>query len=781
MTDSERVEQATRSFLDEYPRREETLARLLEHEREHGSWAFDDTELDSGSFGELVSRPFVEDADRKYRFADREAVSAVLSGEAADPDTDGSGREFDIAAPDVDTRAVAGLLGALVVFVGARSLFFQSVFRDGRVISPANDPYFYRYWQSELLAAADGALDAGMAARVGELTRIRPLTHALNWWFAELFGADLVAAVAPLVASSLLALLLYGLVYRLTVDHRIALAAVLLLALMPVHVVYTAVGFLEHRPYQYLWIGLMTYAIGWLAVDVVERHRRGEDKPGLAHARSRGAWAVAGLLAFAVAAIAHTWGGSPLSFVPIGIYVGFRVVADCREGIDPLFANAPALGGLTLGSLLALAAHLRWGWHESIAATVPVGVALGAVAVAVLAHLWARADLPAAGLLGAEAAVGVVAALLFQQLRPGDVARLQQRSGEFFNRETATETASLFSPDQAIIFGPLGQIGLGFYLALPVLLFLTYHVARNYEPGWLAAVSFAWFYLVIASVQVRFAAQFGILCAVFGAVGLLSLLAAVDLVRPVSLFDREGPAGRALELPETATVGGYLVGALALVLLLNVIFVPSLLAQIQYSDEQVEAMEVIDDHAAEHNRTYPGNFVLSDWGDNRMYNYFVSGESRGYGYARSSYEPFISDTDPDARFQQFNGRVGYVVMTDIDAPDRSVQAKLFDEFGGGDDSAAHYQLIHSGDDVRAFAVVDGADVQTRAEPGTNVTARTTVERAGEQFAYRRTATAGEGGTARIRVAYPGEYDVGGETVTVTEADVYEGATVSAGS
>jgi dolichyl-diphosphooligosaccharide--protein glycosyltransferase len=375
----------------------------------------------------------------------------------------------------------------------------------------------------------------------------------------------------------------------------------------------------------------------------------------------------------------------------------------------------------------------------------------------------------------------VVGIFLFRRLRPDDVARLRERSDAFFNRETATETASLFSLDQAIVFGPLGQLGLGFYFALVPLLVLTYYLVRRYEPGWLAAVAFAWYYLAIATVQVRFAAKFAVLCAVFAGVGLVYLLSVVDLARPVTLFDRDPPEGPSLALPETPTVGAYLVGAVGLVFLLNLIFVPSLLSQIQYSDEQIGAMESVDDRVEGLNQSYPDNFVLSEWGDNRMYNHFVNGESQGYGYSRAVYESFISDSGPDSYFSQFNNRVGYVVVTDVDAPEGTIQDTLFEERGAGNDSVAHYQLIYSGDNVRAFAVVDGAVIRTQTDPGTNVTIARTVQAAGEQLEYRRTATANNNGIANIRVAYPGEYTVGGQTVAVNETQVNSGATVRTGN
>lgn len=783
MTDTERVEQAARSFLDDYPEHEETLEQLRAHEEEQESWAFEDTDLDSGTFGELVSRPFVEDApDGNYRFADQQAVAAVLHGTEEDTSTTDRQLNIDIALPAVDHRALAGLVGTLAVLVAARSLFFGQVFVNGRVISPANDSYYFRYWQGELLARSSGPFDFGMLSAIGELTRIRPMSHALNWWLADLFGApDLVAAFAPVLASVILGLAVYGLTNTLTGDPRIALAAVLTLALTPVHVTYTALGFLDHGPYQYLWIGLIVYALAWLAVDVQKRHEGGSDNPAWEHVQTPRAWAVAGLLALGTGAIAHTWGGSPLSFVPIGVYFAGKVVTDTQAEVDPLVGNFPALTGVVVGSLFALGAHLRWGWHESIAATVPVAVAGGVVALAVLGHLWLRVDLPAVGLLGAEGVLGVVGVLLFRQLRPEDVARLRERSDAFFNRETATETASLFSLDQAIILGPLGQLGLGFYFALVPLLVLTYYLVRRYEPGWLAAVAFAWYYLAIATFQVRFAAKFAVLCAVFAGVGLVYLLSAVDLARPVTLFDREPPDSPSLALPETPTVGAYLVGAVGLVFLLNLIFVPSLLSQIQYTDGQIGAMESVDERVEGLNQSYPDNFVLSEWGDNRMYNHFVNGESRSYGYAQAQYKPFISDSDPDSYFSNFNNRVGYVVLTDIDAPEGTIQDTLYADFGAGNDSVAHYQLIYAENGVRAFAVVAGAVIQTQANPGTNVTVTRTIKTAGEQFEYQRTATANNNGIANIRVAYPGEYTVGGQTVSVNETQVNSGATVQAGN
>lgn len=787
MTDSERVADSTRSFLDEQPDLEDDLRTLLDREREAGSWTFDDTSLDSGRFGELVSREFVESADEGYRFADRETVEAVLGGDSGattTPTSTVNTPSLNLSIPDIDARLVGAFAGVLALVVAIRSMYYPSVFRGDHVVSPANDPYFYRYYQERLLEHGTGPTDLGMFATVGEETRIRPLSHWLNWWFTEALGgtadaAGTVAAFQPIVASVLLAVVIYALVVTLTADHRIALTAVVLFAMSPILVVYSSLGFLEHRPYQYLWLGLIAFALVWLAVDLTRHREAGHETPALAHALNPRAWTVAVLLAIGVAAMAHTWGGSPLSFVPVALYFALRVVADCRAKLNPLLANAPALAGVTVGSLLALAIHLRWGWHEPIAVTVPVALAGGGVAVAALATLFLRFDQSPKSLLVAEGIIGVVGIVAFWRLRPEDVARLQQRSSSLFDRDTATEATSLLATDQAVVLGPLFQIGIGFYFALIALALATYYVARKYQPAWLVVVCFTWFWLVLAAIQARFGAQLAIMCAGLGGVGIVYALSRVDLVRDPAIFDRGGLDGPSLKIPDSPRAGGYLVATVVLILLFNLIFVPTLLAQAQHSDEQFEAAMTIDEHAdsieADHSE-----FVLSRWGDNRMYNYFVTGESRSYAYAMSNHQPFITSTDPDEQYDDLSGRVGYVVLRefDDDVPSESTHHKLFDEFGAGNDSLAHYQLLYAAGDVRAFVLVEGAVINTTAEPDTSVTAQTDVTVGDESFTYHRTATADDDGIARIRVAYPGEYDVDGETISVSEEDVYEGGAVA---
>jgi dolichyl-diphosphooligosaccharide--protein glycosyltransferase len=161
-----------------------------------------------------------------------------------------------------------------------------------------------------------------------------------------------------------------------------------------------------------------------------------------------------------------------------------------------------------------------------------------------------------------------------------------------------------------------------------------------------------------------------------------------------------------------------------------------------------------------------------------MYNYFVSGESRSYGYAQSNHDQFIAAPDPDAWYDRFQGRVGYVVLTDRETapPTNSSYGALHEGLGVGANNTAatgHYQLLAADDGVRTFAVVPGATLRVSGTNGERVAASTPVELADETYEYTRNATVTEG-TAVIRVAYPGEYTIGNRTVSVTDDDVFGG-------
>lgn len=852
------------AFLADYPETEDPLEALVEHDARGEPWTFDEIDLNSGQFGELVSRDLATSVEDGYRLVNPDAIRTVLdtipddrsettaTADAASTASCEDATNATVATSDtsetasrsladwvggfglaaVDRWTVLGLIGTLLAVAAARLVAAPDVLRDGFVVSPANDTYFFRYWQERLVARADGLLDFALFADMGGAASTRPLSHAINWWVTVLVGgvdaAPAVAAWLPVAAAVALGYVVYRITRLLTGDARVALAAVLFYGLAPVNVVYTSVGFLDHQSHQYLWLGLLVLGLTALAADVARRAREMDpEAAAAAHARDPRSWAIAGGVAVAVAASAHLWGGSPLTFIPVAAVVGFRAALDVRHDGAPALGAAPTIAGLALGALLALGAHLRLGWHESIAAVTPVLVAGGAVVVVVVAEGWQRTDLPAAGLVAVEALVAIAGIVAYRVARPADVARFRARADALFLREGATETVSLFSPDFAVVFGPLLQLGLGFYLAIGVLVAATWAIAKRYEPGWLVLVCFAWYYILLATIQVRFAGQLAIVIAPFAGIGLLYLLAAIDIARPVallgradarasdgidgtdgdgidgihrgSLLDRVGgddsdgvssgrsgassgsPGVIAPRVPDGRQVRGYLVAAVAFVLLFNLVLVPPLVGQTTHDRAQFDAAMTIDAHAESVDREYPQNFVLSRWGDNRMYNYFVSGESQNYGYAQGNHESFVTAGNPDGWYDRFQGRVGYVVLTERSGalPANSTYARLYEGYGVGvNDTTAtgHYQLLAADGGVRTFAVVPGATLRVAGQNGEHVTASTSVSIREETAQYTRQAAVSEG-VAVVRVAHPGEYTVGNHTVAVSEEAVMTGAQV----
>ncbi|TKX72826.1 hypothetical protein [Halorubrum sp. GN11GM_10-3_MGM] len=830
---------ATRAFLDDHPEAEESLVALVERDAQGELWTFDEIELDSGRFGELVARDIATSVDGGYRLVHPDAIRSVLTTPAdsrvstTSTDTEHSpppqeSNSPDASEPNAPLRVIArfvsdptttlGLVGTLIVVAVARLVAAPAVFRDGFVVSPSNDTYFFRYWQEQLAARASGIFDFGLFADMGGAAAARPLAHATNWWVTVLLGgveaAPTVAAWLPVLLSVCVGYLVYRVSALLTNDVRVALAAVVFYGLAPANVVYTSVGFLDHQAHQYLWLGLLITTLTILGSDLSRRRATTDTTAAAqAHAHDPTMWAVALGLATAVAASAHTWGGSPLTFIPVAAVVGVRVILDVRHGVPPVSANLPLLAGLGLGAGGALTLHLTLGWHESLAAITPVLVAAGGFVVVGLGALWRRFTLRPAG-LGIVNAVVVIGGLGGYVLaRPDVISRIRTRASALFGREGISETVSLFNPDFAVVLGPLLQLGLGFYFAIAVLVVLTWMFTNRYEPGWLVLVCFAWYYVGLAAIQVRFAGQLAIVIAPFAGIGLIYLLSLIDLTRPVAVLgppeqqgaDPAAPAGvpssltdsslestsgsggdttqasasiTSLQLPAERGKRGYLVGAIIVVLLFNLVLVPSLVGQTTYDRAQFDAALAVDAHANETSSEYPQNFVLSQWGDNRMYNYFVSGESRSYGYARSTYDEFLTASNPDEWYNQHHSRVGYVVITerDRDSAANTTYTALYEGLGvgaNGTNSVGRYQLIHSGSGVRTFALVSGARIQVTGSSTTSATATTTVSLRGVDYEYHRTGAV-VNGTATIRVAHPGTYHVGNRTVTISDRDILAG-------
>jgi len=301
-----------------------------------------------------------------------------------------------------------------------RTVTVRRVFREERVLLPGNDPYHYLYWTERLAESDVDLLDfEGIAEVLGGRATGEPLVYTLGWWATELFGdgtADAIATVAwvPVVCALVVGAGVYLIAVWTTNDERIGVVSVVAFAFLPGHALYSGIGFFDHHAIDYVWLTLSIVGVLWLARDHETRDpgARGE------HLTAPATWLVVAGLGVVVAAMVHTWNGSPILLVGLAVYATIRATSDMRAGWNPLVAATPVVSALGVGFVLAYALHTRAGWQEAVAVYAPALVAGGVVLVASAAAVLQRVDAHPGLHLGLSAASIVPLWLGFRRLRP---------------------------------------------------------------------------------------------------------------------------------------------------------------------------------------------------------------------------------------------------------------------------------------------------------------------------------------------------------------------------
>ena len=759
----------TESLLAERPELEPEFRALLAVDAD-GPWTFDDVPLDSGTFGEVVSRGLVEETAEGYRLADRAAIQAAIEDEAADADPDRSAdpenRVANVAErvrairPSIDRRAGLALVAALACLVAIRAGFgFGSVFRNGDIVLTSNDPYAYWRHVEVLRLDSVGLLNLGSlppAVAEGDV-----LFVVVLWWSASLLGVETATVLAwyPVVAAVVGGILLYLLAVELTADRRVGIASVLFLAITPTHAVRTSLGFGDHDGFDLLWLLSIT-----LALVVLAQQRRD----------GRTNWGAATALGVSIAAQTMAWRGAPILLAPLGLYAAAIVVDDVHAGRSPLRASTGLLAGFGLGGLLTVAAHVLLGWLPLFRAVAPALLCLGAAMLVGLADVasrfgWStRRFVLAEGVLGG---VGLATVLVVPPLA-GPLSGFV-RYFETTGTRNIAETASMFSAEHGSIAAPIFLFGLLFFLAIPVLGWLTFRTYRDSEPGWLVIVVYGWYLLGFAVVQLRFTVVLAPFVALLSGLAFVHATAWLDLARPIPLFEPPGThPRRGIEIPEPRTAALVVV---LFVLVGGLCFVqaPLSVQELRIEDSTYETGTWLEEYTAAENLTYPEDTVLAVWDRVRVYNYFSTSRWEPGRYSRD-YSRMLASQDPTDWYQRLHTNTGLIVLSapNVNAPSGTVEAALARPLDATPSlTTSHYRLVtlRPGDRIAIYRLVEGYRITGTGPAESTLPIRASVTVGDRSFPYRHTATTNESGHYALTVPYEGQYRVGNRTIRCSES------------
>lgn len=667
------------------------------------------------------------------------------------------------------------LAAGLALLVAIRLLPLDSVFRGGDIVLLSNDPWVFRY-------LVEQALTEGTLSRPGQLlgSRGEPLLVSTLGFLSILLGGvdrvGLVLAWYPVVTALVSGVLVYVLARLLTDDVRVGLVAVVVLAVTPLHASRTALGGADHHAFDYMWLLLTATALTWLVVRTEAKDRR--------------RWAMGGVLGLAVAGQTLAWGVSPLMLVPTAGALGVASVLVFRND-GATRTLAPVVAGLGLAAVLVQLAHQTLNWLSTVVAGTPVLLFLGGLAVLGLTEGVRRLERSWPSLLGAEVAAVAVGLVVLWLAVPGFVGEVTGRFDAFaayieWHQTTGIgETAPILSAFGPIA-GPVILLGFSPFLGLPAMVWGLVRGWRGREPAWFVLAVYVLWFLALAFIQRRWAVQLGLFLSVFAAVGFVAFAHRLALVLPPVPFRDETPGDQETLEPPDRTRLALLGGLGAVGLGSGSVFSGYILNQVSTDDDAYRAAAWIREYANEGGLTYPQNYVLTHWGRVRMYNYLVSGESRSYGYARQNYDEFIFDRSPAGWYEQFEGRVGFVVTRPVERTGSSgVYARLHEQYGSASttvDGLGHFRALWESEDgsAKVFGVVPGATVAGEGPPETELLLSTTVTLAGssETVPYERRVETDADGSFEVVLAQPGEYEVrGGDaagTLPVEEPDVRNG-------
>jgi dolichyl-diphosphooligosaccharide--protein glycosyltransferase len=341
------------------------------------------------------------------------------------------------------------------------------------------------------------------------------------------------------------------------------------------------------------------------------------------------------------------------------------------------------------------------------------------------------------------------------------------------------DTASIFGGEVGLFLGPLLLTGATLYLGVPFLLRGLVAGLQGDNSEWLVVSVYAAWFLLLSVVQLRFAGQLGLLIVPFAGVGFVWLASLVDVAERPTVFEHtDGGVSFVPSAPSRQT----LVSLSVLFLVVGgvgAVQTSVKSGQVATDEATYQVATELADVAGE---TTGDEYVLSRWGENRVYNYFLTGDSRSYSFARREFGSFVAATNRTAAWQQAGSRAEYVVVGEAGTRPETIHSRLYDEYGSGTAETRgleHYRFVAAADEGtrRAFETVAGATVPVHGHPNTTLEVTVPVNVDGAEFTYSRRVTTDRYGEATVDVPYTGKYRTGEEQTVVTDEAVEQGALV----
>lgn len=542
---------------------------------------------------------------------------------------------------------------ALIIFVSLRLLNITSVIRANDIILSGNDPYAYRHLTEQLLAQA-ATLDLLQVLASESLTATgEPLLLVFLWLPSTLLGGSptstgFILALYPIVASTLTAMLLYKLSTEVTGDWRVGVASIVILAFIPAHAVRTRLGFADHHAFDYLWLVVTALA----AVSLFSA------------TNSRRQWRWGGVLGVGVAAQSLAWGAGPLLVAPLALIVVVKALTDLSQTQSPIQWGGPFVFGTVTGTAVTVSTHLVFGWQDTLTIGALGALSIGTAVVVLLAEAVHRYNKSVRAYIALHTIV-LVCALLSAVFVVDSVPllNLERQLQRLFHTPGISEALPLYKG--SLLWNSTINFGFILILGFPYLLQKSLVTIMKPNDGFVVLASYTWWLLLLTFIQVRFAGELSHFLAVFGGIGTVSLASKLQsrTHSPPESHNVEPTTGQyTRSLSQHLSRRNFVarIGLLGMIGGTSAVRLPFAVSGV--SDSEYAAIVWMREYASQQEWDFPQSRVLSSWGNARLYNYHVNGQSRSYGFSYQNYGELLSTSDPEGWSKDFNDKVGFIVV-----------------------------------------------------------------------------------------------------------------------